>query len=166
MARDHEAGRRGDVAPYCALICSKVTLDEKRIVIEFQRATVDFNLLKLSRNLSYLYGLITKRFNDVTEIILKCGVDEVKYSDEQEKAQMEGDAEGFRQEELPQAFEEEPQPHEEELKPAVKLAERREVKEEDIVLQRIAMYLNGDVLMYKKLDEEDNIEEDGGVEVE
>jgi len=152
---------------YCALICSKVTLDEKRIVIEIsERRRFDFNLLKLSRNLAYLYGLITKRFNDVTEIILKCGVDEVKYSDEQEKAQMEGDAEGFRQEELPQAFEEEPQPHEEGLKPAVKLAERREVKEEDIVLQRIAMYLNGDVLMYKKLDEEENIEEDGGVEVE
>lgn len=151
---------------FCALISSKVILEDERVVIEIpENRRFDFNLLKLPRNLTYLYNLIARRFNDVTELTLKSGIDEIKYAGKQEPAPVEGDVEDFKQGELPQAFEEEAQPQEE-LKHMAKSADIHEAKEEDIILQRIAMYLNGDVLMYRKLDEEENIDEDGGVELE
>jgi len=152
---------------YCALIPSRVEYDENTVLIEISmERKFDFNLLKLPRNLAYLYDSIKQNITDTDELVIKSGDEEAKYPTDLVSEQMEPEGEEFLQEELPHPSEDEERQILESSNAVVTSAEDRKARENDEALQRIAMYLNGDVLMYKKWDEEESAEEDGGVEIE
>ena len=152
---------------YCALIPSRVEYDENTVLIEISmERNFDFNLLKLPRNLAYLYDSIKQNIIYTDELVIKSGDEEAKYPTDLVSEQMEPEGEEFLQEELPHPSEDEERQILESSNAVVTSAEDRKARENDEALQRIAMYLNGDVLMYKKWDEEESAEEDGGVEIE
>mgnify|MGYP000935172816 FL=1 len=152
---------------YCALIPSRVEYDENTVLIEISmERKFDFNLLKLPRNLAYLYDSIKQNITDTDELVIKSGDEEAKYPTDLALEQMEPEVEEFLQEELPHPLEDEERQILESSNAVVTSAEDHKAREDDEALQRIAMYLNGDVLMYKKWDEEESAEEDGGVEIE
>lgn len=152
---------------YCALIPSRVEYDENTVLIEISmERNFDFNLLKLPRNLAYLYDSIKQNITDTDELVIKSGDEEAKYPTDLALEQMEPEVEEFLQEELPHPLEDEERQILESSNAVVTSAEDHKAREDDEALQRIAMYLNGDVLMYKKWDEEESAEEDGGVEIE
>lgn len=152
---------------YCALIPSRVEYDENTVLIEISmERNFDFNLLKLPRNLAYLYDSIKQNIIYTDELVIKSGDEEAKYPTDLALEQMEPEVEEFLQEELPHPSEDEERQILESSNAVVTSAEDHKAREDDEALQRIAMYLNGDVLMYKKWDEEESAEEDGGVEIE
>ena len=152
---------------YCALIPSRVEYDENTVLIEISmERNFDFNLLKLPRNLAYLYDSIKQNIIYTDELVIKSGDEEAKYPTDLALEQMEPEVEEFLQEELPHPLEDEERQILESSNAVVTSAEDHKAREDDEALQRIAMYLNGDVLMYKKWDEEESAEEDGGVEIE
>lgn len=152
---------------YCALIPSRVEYDENTVLIEISmERNFDFNLLKLPRNLAYLYDSIKQNIIYTDELVIKSGDEEAKYPTDLVSEQMEPEGEEFLQEELPHPSEDEERQILESSNAVVTSAEDHKAREDDEALQRIAMYLNGDVLMYKKWDEEESAEEDGGVEIE
>ena len=152
---------------YCALIPSRVEYDENTVLIEISmERKFDFNLLKLPRNLAYLYDSIKQNIIYTDELVIKSGDEEAKYPTDLALEQMEPEVEEFLQEELPHPLEDEERQILESSNAVVTSAEDHKAREDDEALQRIAMYLNGDVLMYKKWDEEESAEEDGGVEIE
>lgn len=152
---------------YCALIPSRVEYDENTVLIEISmERNFDFNLLKLPRNLAYLYDSIKQNIIYTDELVIKSGDEEAKYPTDLVSEQMEPEGEEFLQEELPHPLEDEERQILESSNAVVTSAEDHKAREDDEALQRIAMYLNGDVLMYKKWDEEESAEEDGGVEIE
>ena len=152
---------------YCALIPSRVEYDENTVLIEISmERNFDFNLLKLPRNLAYLYDSIKQNITYTDELVIKSGDEEAKYPTDLALEQMEPEVEEFLQEELPHPLEDEERQILESSNAVVTSAEDHKAREDDEALQRIAMYLNGDVLMYKKWDEEESAEEDGGVEIE
>ena len=152
---------------YCALIPSRIEYDENTVLIEISmERNFDFNLLKLPRNLAYLYDSIKQNIIYTDELVIKSGDEEAKYPTDLALEQMEPEVEEFLQEELPHPLEDEERQILESSNAVVTSAEDHKAREDDEALQRIAMYLNGDVLMYKKWDEEESAEEDGGVEIE
>jgi len=152
---------------YCALIPSRVEYDENTVLIEISmERNFDFNLLKLPRNLAYLYDSMKQNIIYTDELVIKSGDEEAKYPTDLALEQMEPEVEEFLQEELPHPLEDEERQILESSNAVVTSAEDHKAREDDEALQRIAMYLNGDVLMYKKWDEEESAEEDGGVEIE
>ncbi|HHZ03589.1 DNA polymerase III subunit gamma/tau [Acetomicrobium hydrogeniformans] len=145
---------------YCALISSKVERGEGEVVIEVsEERAFDYNILKLHRNRVYLYDLISRHMGEISEIVVKSGKEEIRYS------KRVPDAEDIAEKGQIELL----QPEEDEGKVEVKReeplsAEAYNVKEDDAVLKHIAMFLNGDVLMYKRTEED--LDEDGGVDIE
>lgn len=145
---------------YCALISSKVERGEGEVVIEVsEERAFDYNILKLHRNRVYLYDLISRLMGEISEIVVKSGKEEIRY------AKRVPDAEDIAEKGQIELL----QPEEDEGKVEVKKdeplsARAYNVKEDDAVLKHIAMFLNGDVLMYKRIEED--LDEDGGVDIE
>ena len=81
---------------YCALIPSRVEYDENTVLIEISmERNFDFNLLKLPRNLAYLYDSIKQNIIYTDELVIKSGDEEAKYPTDLALEQMEPEVEEF-----------------------------------------------------------------------